>query len=440
MRYVTLLITLLIISISYHATAQHYRLKKLETFEYLSNTTGADFEKIDSAIYYYSNGRGGFYTSMALNQSLRPYTQIRNHQLFYELVNYMQYDSVIRYKPRQLGYIHATYQQFDILNNIIYRISKVGVLGGKSVTWDSAVYNYNGSLLMHSLIKKLTNPVTYNYYKYNFLKLPDTVFHDNGDPYIIYTYNSKNLLEQVLVLGKGKTNSERKTYYYNSTNMIDSILAEHHPWGVWEKRSVNAYTYNTAGQPITETVYYYTKPAGIPIRHTSQLFTTYYGKLGRVDSMYFQMYSGTGWGNVMRYRYYYNLIKYPDSLILDQWDGTKWANVHDTISYTNCNKHHFTYEQYFPTNISSKNKLDVQITMYPNPATDFLFVRADLKNRQPYTIRVTDMNGRLLKAWDEPATTTVQKQIPVAELPPGAYLLHLHTEDAEATETFMISK
>ncbi len=432
MRYVTLFLTLLAISISHLTEAQHYRLKKLLIQEYFNQ----DYVMRDSSIYHYSNGRGGIFTDKELASYLRQ-TDKYDYTFFHKYYNFMKYDSSQQYKWTNMSIPRFnTFQGFDINNNVISQRKKVNY-PTISQYYDSSFYSYSGKLLIQSTDK---TPHTYSH-KYNFFKQPDTVFFSNGLPNIIYVYNGKQLLTELLIYTISSTPLSKKIYYYSSNNEPDSVVEQSYSSGVWHNNKVTVYTYNSRRMPTIETIYRYNATASGGVRYTFEEFITYYGKRNIIDSIYQKRHwSGIGWRNDMRHRFYYNASMYIDSLVTDRWDGTKWALFFDTSAISGCHKYSFSYEPYFPTNITTKNKLSIQTTIYPNPTTDFLYVLAQLKQSEPYTIQVTDLNGRVLKTWNEQATQTIQKQIPVAELPPGAYLLKLHTHDAEATERFIISK
>jgi uncharacterized repeat protein (TIGR01451 family) len=67
--------------------------------------------------------------------------------------------------------------------------------------------------------------------------------------------------------------------------------------------------------------------------------------------------------------------------------------------------------------------------LYPNPASNYVTVEADLKKQTAATITLVNMVGQTVKKVSLPASSKVNYQLPVTELPKGVYIVQLKTEN-----------
>ena len=78
------------------------------------------------------------------------------------------------------------------------------------------------------------------------------------------------------------------------------------------------------------------------------------------------------------------------------------------------------------------------IDLFPNPVSDVLFLSIDLKEMSKKgTIRIVDTAGRLFYKTKKENIKSEIVEIDIAEFPPGAYFLHLSTDDGVRTERFV---
>lgn len=75
-----------------------------------------------------------------------------------------------------------------------------------------------------------------------------------------------------------------------------------------------------------------------------------------------------------------------------------------------------------PASVGAYSSFEVKV--YPNPASQTLFVELPADDRTIITL--TDMNGRLLRSM---TSTTVRNEISIGNLPQGTYLLHLENSE-----------
>lgn len=78
----------------------------------------------------------------------------------------------------------------------------------------------------------------------------------------------------------------------------------------------------------------------------------------------------------------------------------------------------------FYTNTATVQMQKGRIVLYPNPVQNELFFRSS--KRQPLTVRITDINGRLVVQQKLNANTS---KVNINSLQPGAYIVHINAEN-----------
>ncbi|OSZ78174.1 hypothetical protein CAP35_07900 [Chitinophagaceae bacterium IBVUCB1] len=410
--------------------AQTYKLSKVSHYRYTYNSATAVYKMalIDSAIYYYNDNRGGYFTNDWLYNTfnLKTYTPE-----FLEMNLNCKHDSAIWYNYHPIIgtiYKHNKFiQQFDLLNNVIkYTTLQLSNTGAPVYTTIDS-YLYSGNILLRGISE---------YYYYNGLGQLDSAKYKYGLP-SKYHYNSSGNIDSIVSYSGTKV-AYVKRYVYNTNKQVVEI------WD-YDFSSFNIviyktkYAYNTLGQPIEIIKEKYDPSSTTFLNYDKKLLT--YNSANNLQHEIIIEWKNNAWDTFRRMTYQYNNLNLITIAESDFWDKAKqnWVYRIDTFEKGNTHRYNFYYSAHFPSSIN-KQVENINLTLYPNPAADFISVRAQLSGKHPYTIQVTDMNGRVLKTWDEPAARTIQKQIPVAELPAGTYLLRLRTADAETTETFIISK
>lgn len=82
-----------------------------------------------------------------------------------------------------------------------------------------------------------------------------------------------------------------------------------------------------------------------------------------------------------------------------------------------------------------------QVESYPNPASDFLNIRYNLKSRSDITITLTDMNGRILNKINKKgqAIGIYNEIIPTAMHPTGMYLLTVESASSKIIKKIILN-
>lgn len=96
----------------------------------------------------------------------------------------------------------------------------------------------------------------------------------------------------------------------------------------------------------------------------------------------------------------------------------------------------FEYEEYESTTDSKESEiLDSELTVYPNPTSDYLNV--NLSENRIDKVRIIDMTGKtVFKSTDN--LNTDDLNIPVHQLNSGAYLLEVISEGMRGAKTFIV--
>ncbi len=76
------------------------------------------------------------------------------------------------------------------------------------------------------------------------------------------------------------------------------------------------------------------------------------------------------------------------------------------------------------------------ITLFPNPTAGTLRISTDADSNAPIQITLTDMNGRLLA--EHRLERPPFPDLDLAPYPPGAYLLHIQSEDGKFDDTYRV--
>lgn len=82
------------------------------------------------------------------------------------------------------------------------------------------------------------------------------------------------------------------------------------------------------------------------------------------------------------------------------------------------------------------------LNVFPNPATGQVHITFNLANTTDASVTIADLTGRTVTAISGSSLTKGANDIAysVAELPSGMYILHLHTNEGNVSQKFVVSK
>ena len=86
-----------------------------------------------------------------------------------------------------------------------------------------------------------------------------------------------------------------------------------------------------------------------------------------------------------------------------------------------------------PGNVSEGNGRGFSFSVYPNPAGDILLINISLPDDVPYSLRLYDSSGRLVRGALNPCNP-----LPASDIPPGIYFLRLTAGSLSATRRITI--
>jgi hypothetical protein len=289
------------------------------------------------------------------------------------------------------------------------------------------------------------------------------LLRDAWNEYEEYSYDNYGNLHNIKTIDKNFFDTTKRTYTYihpafSKLRMIIEEKTER-----WDNSSYNAelktYEYNNSRQLIKATTWEY---------NTSGKFDKLFG----VDS---NIYTGAG-DLVLAYRKYADGSIYSDSNAYDgnhniifkerrALSGGYLSRYYTTTSYNKYNQpveqrnydwHNttqtwlksnsiyyslFTYEEFTPTEVEQfNNSLIGELTIYPNPASHSLRLTISTQQLQAARLAIYDINGRLLRQWNEDLTGTTERIIPVGDLANGNYILQLTTPDGKTVKQFTIQR
>ncbi len=83
---------------------------------------------------------------------------------------------------------------------------------------------------------------------------------------------------------------------------------------------------------------------------------------------------------------------------------------------------------------------ETAMTVYPNPAEDFVLVDLDMDNMTKVTITLADINGRVIKFDNFQNVTTMQHRFDTSNLTAGTYLVRVASPEGTSTKKLVITK
>jgi len=140
------------------------------------------------------------------------------------------------------------------------------------------------------------------------------------------------------------------------------------------------------------------------------------------------------WANFNINLTYKDPVNSPDScIIVLQASGANPANNDylwvDNLAFTGT----------APTGVGEIQDAPVNLSLYPNPANESVQVRFSLREAQPVTIDITDLNGRILHTEKKDATAgEIKTTIDVKHFAKGTYLLNISGAAISQTKKFLI--
>ena len=242
-----------------------------------------------------------------------------------------------------------------------------------------------------------------------------TYFFSNGQSFgnkMLYSYDTDDREAEVITqnFSNGTWNNQQKNvYFYNDSDAkVDVIFTD--SWSAvlndWVESSRTAYGY----LPLSTTTLTETWSNGVWVNSTSgsMLYNTDNQVVSYINSVYTPQGLSPNSGyeidynadkSIHQFRYYYTDFStnaYFQSLQID-YDYDAYTGLNNTL-------------------------LDTEVTVFPNPTTDFLQVQVNSAHSEPLMYNITNLQGNLMTQGNLNASTT---QIALQSFPAGAYFLNI---------------
>jgi hypothetical protein len=106
-------------------------------------------------------------------------------------------------------------------------------------------------------------------------------------------------------------------------------------------------------------------------------------------------------------------------------------------SFQKPTKNVFKYSGSPLTGLVSQQKLDAEVEVFPNPASDFLNVKIISEKPNDFWILINDMNGKLMSKQIVNNQSKIETLIKIDQLPVGAYLINIASKDGVTGKKFI---
>lgn len=244
-----------------------------------------------------------------------------------------------------------------------------------------------------------------------------------------YAYAGNNLIEELSQLWNqtiGAWENQRRIYWGYSNNLADSMVAQEWLQNTWGDTYKSRNTYDGSGH-IAYTDNYY--KSGNPER-TYNFYDANYNVIEyiNVGSKGVGLFNDTA--NRQLYTYNQN-----DDLTEYHWESYGGSGVWTPLS----GMMRYYYEGYWPASIQNTAMVSsTSIKLYPVPASGILNINALWNSSQPFTLSITDMQGRIVQQWTEQPCARYARSISIEGLRAGNYILKLTGSQEEASKLFVV--
>jgi hypothetical protein len=321
---------------------------------------------------------------------------------------------------------------------------------------------------------------------------------NNYQQYTNFVYNSAGNptsyeFQQWKISSSAWVNSQRYTGTYNSHGDETNWLTE--TWNTataaWNNKVNEDYSYNAAFYPTRygheswdvlnarwrndyNYVYYYNS-SNHDIGYTRQIGDVIgtswinadsfnYPSLNTMGSPLKEMgytWNSNAWKPATRYTIGYSSANLETSSTREDWDGANYINkMRDFSTYNSFGQLLTSYGESFNNNLWKISTGDpnarygyqnyatevkpvvpfAELQLSPVPASDYVQIQMQWTSVQPFTIGIYDMTGRLIQQWSEGAMKDYSRQMPIAKLPSGVYMLRVSAEAGHLEKMFSVQQ
>lgn len=414
----------------------------------------------DSVHYHYSGVRGGY---------------ISNEQYYYAY----DYSPVSKYFTWHIG-PHMEYNpllQYDSCHlyvrqntpNVLHT-RNIQTFTGNNSTWNKfSIYyqnmpgsfnNYgsrqttftNGRLSSYTVT---TNPnvnlkYVYRYNAQNFLDSIITTYTSHGVSSISttkYNYSSGSIFlgrDMYSVNNSTTVPTSKEVILYTQNGLVDSLLWLYNHGNGLDTANWTVFTYNS-NNDIEEQKHYVKN--GYGVTGWSHIYTIKmsYNSSGRrtADTTYYDyIVNGFNTGFIRRAlrTYGYDANGIVNDYEVQYWDSVNkvWGGGTDSL-YGPAMR----IDAKYTGNLSvgkATTAANHNMKLYPLPAQKLITIKADMPDDKPFEVLIYNMQGTLIRQWQESGTRNYTRTIPVDDIPAGTYIITLSGSEVNLTERMIITK
>jgi hypothetical protein len=428
-----------------NAQAQSSRL--IARADYLNNLT--TFELQDTAVYAYSDGRGG------------------------DLNHPMMFDMSMTWNNTDTGLVNGTIvdQTFDALGRLTEVTTQTwSAAAGSYAPTSNVLYFYTNTSMPMQLTSIVSQTPSggswanysedqYSYYGGGNMLQSDLYLLWNGTTAMFdeqsekqYYYGSNNLISSendvtftyTAGVGYVPSNSKLYTYTYAGTtppmsNWLASKTYSTYTLGVPNPVNVTTNTYDSSGDMLTQS--YQTYVSGSPVNNTLKVFGGFNAAQEatmEIDQNWVASSSSTGgsYDTVRMFTYMYNSpYNQMTQLLGESWNvaGFWEFAANDPMS-------NFYYETYTPsTGVNNVTNNNGTANIYPNPAQNTVNINLTWNEAQPFTVSVFDMKGAIVTAFSVPTTAQYTGSFSVDNYNSGIYIVRISGAKGTITQEVVVA-
>ena len=220
----------------------------------------------------------------------------------------------------------------------------------------------------------------------------------------LFAYNVANQMISYIVqdYDNGWVNFKKYEYTYNGP---DLVMVMEYDWinNSWEIKAQNSLTYDSNHNKLMDVRKYWDE-------------------------------STNAFVNGSRLQWTYNSFGQPLTYFSETFElaTNTWVLTSEDFLYR------YYYDSYTPASAKPLAGVDMNLELYPLPATHTLNLRADLPNADGYNITVFDTQGKILRQMDG-KERKVQQAIPVGDLASGNYFVKISNSEGQQTQQFVVA-
>jgi hypothetical protein len=420
MNFLLRILSIGLLATSITATAQSVsRVKSMSVYNYMNGAYKVD----DSARFFYTGTNPGTATWPILEAIL---SRHQGEQYWFAADNNMLYDSAHVYYSDTIDYV---YKQVFNNNKITYRDE----IGYAVPRYDSFIYNSNGQLI-ESTEAKMSQFKTRWYYNSNnridsiqYFTLSSLGWNRTQTWHHIYNTSGQLIKRLHVGILFNDTTYDYFEYDINGFLSRESFVVDadtHHVYNYINAANGNINEYKTW---LRITV----NPSIDSTQNWEWHKYTYNNLNNKTGDLTLYWNTNTQlWDTFMNGTYHYNTNNQLDKFTSLHWNKSNktWEPLIDTATTLTRKARivNYYYETVHPASVANTDVQNNPLQIYPVPAAGMINIYVPFTEKQEILAVITDMAGRTIRTWKEAPATEYRGSIPVADLPPGNYLLRIN--------------